>query len=112
MFIDKEKAYDKVDHVILLDKLWKAGFKGIPYVWLKSYLLNRRQLVRIGSSINAEGTLMYGVLQGSVLGPILFLIYSNDRLYMRVDSMNKLLHSEMTALLYSDTDLDLAIQLD
>ena len=75
---DVAKAFDTVDNVILLDKLWKVGFRRIPYEWLRSYLLNRRQVVCIGSSISSEGTVMYGLPQGSVLGLILYLIYSND----------------------------------
>ena len=78
LFIDLKKAYDTVNHTILLDKLYSYGLRGIVYEWFKSYLTNRQQCVKIGKKFSAMRKVMVGVPQGSVLGSLLFLLYIND----------------------------------
>ena len=78
VFVDLKKAFDTVDHDILLGKLSHNGIKNTEDKWFSSYLGNRRQCCRvIGITSNVE-SITCGVLQGSWLGPFLFILYIND----------------------------------
>ena len=77
-FLDLRKAFDVIDHNILIGKLSKSCFSGVELEWFKSYLKERYQFVRCGSLESDRRLITYGVLQGSVLEPILFNIYIND----------------------------------
>jgi hypothetical protein len=78
LFLDIKKAFDTVDHRILLGKLHDYGFRGVVYDWFGSYLNKRQQCVKINGAISYMGEIKYGVPQGSVLGAILFIIFIND----------------------------------
>ena len=78
LFIDFKKAFDTVDHHILISKLEHLGIRGTPLALIKSYLANRTQYVVFNGKESSQHGITVGVPQGSILGPLFFLIYIND----------------------------------
>ena len=77
-FIDPKKAFDTVDHQILLQKLRVYGLAGKEINWFQSYLDNRKQCCKVNGHVSKLDNINFRVPQGSCLGPLLFLIYIND----------------------------------
>ena len=103
VFIDLEKAFDTVNHKILLKKLEFYGIRGKSNQWFASYLSNRQQCVKLDGKKSSLLDISCGVPQGSILGPLLFLIYIND---MKNSVKHSILHhfADDTNLLCSDKD--------
>ena len=104
VFIDLRKAFDTVNHEILLRKLELYGIRGITNKWFRSYLTKRFQYVSYNGKKSTLKELLFGVPQGSVLGPLLFIIYMND-LHNAILFSETTLFADDTCLLCSEPSL-------
>ena len=104
VFIDLKKAFDTVDHGFLIEKLYHYGIRGIANTWIGSYLMNIYQYVNINGTNSDYMNVLCGVPQGSILGPILFILYINDM--CNVSTLLKpILFADDTNLFYSGKDI-------
>jgi hypothetical protein len=103
-FMDISKAFDTISHSLLLSKLQDYGINGIANDIFKSYLLNRKQTVKINGKFSQERSIHRGVPQGSVLGPILFVLYMNDFPNALIGSTT--LYADDATILTTHHDLD------
>ena len=103
IFIDLSKAFDTIDHAILLQKLSNCGIRGIVLKLLTSYLTGRNQCVSYNGSFSDTLPITCGVPQGSILGPLLFLLYIND-VHACSDLLYFILFADDTNIFCTDTD--------
>jgi hypothetical protein len=104
IFCDISKAFDRVWHEGLIKKLKSHGISGDLLIWFKNYFSGRRQFVFVNNELSDSGLVKAGVPQGSVLSPLLFLLYINDI----TDNLGNLarLFADDTSLSYSGKNLD------
>ena len=105
LFLDLSKAFDTLDHSILLKKLSLYGIRGQSLSWFQNYLDNRSLYVEYKGAISKQYNVTYGVPQGSVLGPLLFIIFIND-LPQSINKSSTILFADDTTLLTTASNLD------
>ena len=109
VFLDLSKAFDTLEHEIVLSKMYRYGIRGVPLQWFKDYLSNRKIRVRckptsVGHDVVSDTyDIQYGTPQGSCLGPLIFLIFCND-LNLHLDYMDCLQFADDTTLMYSHSN--------
>ena len=109
VFLDLSKAFDTIDHNILLNKLQCYGVRGNACNWFKSYLNNRRQYVSYNKADSKYMTITCGVPQGSKLGPLLFILYIND-IENVSDILNPIMFADDTSLFHAHTCFNTLIE--
>ena len=110
LYLDLSKTFDTIEHNILLYKLEHYGFRGIVLDWFKSYLSIRTQYVYYNNCKSKKLDIICGVPQGSILGPLLFILYIND-IVNTSNMLQFILFADDTTILFSDTDISNKVDL-
>lgn len=107
VFLDLQKAFDTVDHNRLLDKLEKIGIRGVAGDLIKSYLEKRKQLVKLDGWKSDTLNITSGVPQGTILGPLLFIIYINDIFNVKLKNCTIISYADDTVILCQENTWEL-----
>ena len=105
ILVDLQKAFDSLDYTVLLQKMEFICFKQSVIKWFQSYLSNREFFVTLENIFSGAGLINCGAPQGSILGPLLFLIYKND-IQQALNETGSYLYADDTCIFYLDKDLD------
>ena len=103
VFVDLSKAFDTADHACIINKLNCYGIENVEQKWFENYLFNRKQTVEYNGVSSEQHDITTGVPQGSILGPLLFIILIND-LYCNLENCEVLLYADDTVLYFSGKD--------
>ena len=104
VYLDFSKAFDTVNHNILMSKLLNNGVRGVVQHWFESYLSNRKQYVSIKNYSSSISNITLDVPQGTVLGPVLSILYINE-MYRSSNQMRFLHFADDTTVFASDSDI-------
>lgn len=105
LFLDLAKAFDTISHTLLLESLQEIGIRGIALELMSSYLTNRKQCVEVDDNRSHLLTIEYGVPQGTILGPILFILYLNNLFELNTEGMI-ISFADDTAIFYESDSWD------
>ena len=107
--LDLKKAFDLINHKLLLIKLNSYGIRGLPLQWLSSYLTNRTQKTKVNNVISDSKPISAGVPQGSILGTIIFILFVNDVFQLNSIDIEIFLYADDTAIIFS-ADCEFVLQ--
>jgi len=113
ILLDLKKAFDLIKHKLLLNKLSVYGVRGLPLLWLNSYLTNRTQITKVNNMFSNRKPISAGVPQGSILAPLLFILFINDVFQFNSINIEIFLYADDTAIIMNaDNDELLQICID
>ena len=108
--LDLEKAFDFINHDLLLTKLKHYGIRGTPLQWISNYLTDRTHKCKVNGALSNKQPISAGMLQGSILGPILFFLFTNDVFQFDSANIELYLYADDTAIIFTaDNDTELQV---
>jgi len=102
--LDLKKAFDLINHKLLLKKLYHYGIRGLPLNWLASYLSSRSQKTKVNNKLSDKNLISAGVPQGSILGPLLFILFVNDVFQLSSIHIDIYLYADDTVIIFRGDD--------